>query len=139
MRPLSNIKLILLISLCVVINVIMTKDDKLIPGQFSTWVEKIPLENPKWASHLKDFDGCRSKCGQFCTGKHKGVSFCASILLRKDDPGKDPVKLILVSNRSSSSYIHLYFSFFVEATLSILQMSKVNNIQKRAGKILWTS
>ena len=111
MKPLSNIKLILLIILCVVINVIMTKDDKLIPGQFSTWVEKIPLENPKWALHLKDFDGCRSKCGQFCTGKHKGVSFCASILLRKDDPGKDPVKLILVSNRSSSSYIHLYFSF----------------------------
>ena len=69
MKPILNIKLILLISLCVFINVIITKVDKVIPGEFSTWVEKIPLENPKWALYLKNFDGCRSKCGHFCTGK----------------------------------------------------------------------
>lgn len=127
MKPILNIKLILLISLCVFINVIITKDDKVIPGEFSTWVEKIPLENPKWAFYLKNFDGCRSKCGHFCTGKHKGVSFCASILLGKDDPGKDPVKLILVSNSHIfRTYICIFL--FVEATLSILQMSKVNNL-----------
>ena len=96
MKPLFNIKLILLISLCAVINVLISQEDKVMPGEFITWEEKIPLENPKWATGLKDFDGCRSLCGAHCQGKHKGVSFCAGIMQRKDDPGRDPVKLILV-------------------------------------------
>ena len=90
MKSLFNIKLILLFSLCALINVIISQEDKVMPGEFITWEEKIPLENPLWAARLKDFNGCRNKCSEHCLGKHKGVSFCASILQRKDDPARDP-------------------------------------------------
>ena len=96
MKSLFNIKLILLFSLCALINVIISQEDKVMPGEFITWEEKIPLENPLWAARLKDFNGCRNKCGELCLGKHKGVSFCASILQRKDDPARDPVQRIVL-------------------------------------------
>ena len=80
--------LIFAIANLVMANIASNDEEKVIPGTYIQWKEKLPLSKPNDPDYVPN---CMKICNQKCGGIHKGVSLCGSMFEYADNPEKDPV------------------------------------------------
>ena len=61
------------------------EEDKVRPGFYHQWREKVPSTHPDNPYYKPD---CHAKCVEKCGANHKGVSVCGSMFEYADDPLK---------------------------------------------------